>query len=56
MFKNYIQTAASINHFDCNRKNLKKFKWKSDMEMNVVAKILAFMLTGFFLLFFYIDK
>jgi hypothetical protein len=32
------------------------FKWKSEMEMNVVGKILAYMFTVYFAFFFYIDK
>jgi hypothetical protein len=37
--KNIIQTMASMNYFDSNRKNPTNFsKWKSVMKIHVIAK------------------
>ena len=34
-----MQTMASMNYFDSNRRNLSYFfKWKSEMEIHVIAK------------------
>jgi hypothetical protein len=34
-----IQIMASMNYFDCSRKNITYFfKWKSVMEMHVITK------------------